>query len=234
MAKQQIAFAVVQMHAIALAIAEEGTIGTQAFFHPVSVAIGLETMFPHFHKIVPVNIALVIIGTNAGAGRNRAIRQNRRHTDARTALVKAVAHLALISTQKTLATVTGMYLAFLSRTFDKLHQPRKIVMTQLKLRIACRTSHRENGKQSPATHPCIVKRLFEPIQIRIVAAVDARHHIPVHLPLPGQQADSIHGTVVAVGMAAQPVVVIGKTVETDGDGMQASFQQALQTLGRQI
>ena len=67
-AEQESAFAVTEMHAVALTVAEEPTVGTRTSTHPCTVAIGLEAMFPYIHEIVLVDIALVVVAADAGAG----------------------------------------------------------------------------------------------------------------------------------------------------------------------
>lgn len=104
-AEEQATVAVVQVHAVALTVAEEGTVSTEPSLHPAAVAEGLETMLPYVHEIVAVNVALVVIGTDAGAGGYRAVRQNGGDTDAGVAGVEAIAHLALVATEEALATV---------------------------------------------------------------------------------------------------------------------------------
>lgn len=104
-AEEEVTVAVVQVHTVALAVAEKGTVGTHTFFHPATIAEGLETVLPHIHEIVAVDIALVVVGTDAGAGGDRAVRQNGGDADAGVAGVEAIAHLALVATEEALATV---------------------------------------------------------------------------------------------------------------------------------
>ena len=105
MAEEEVTVAVVQVHTVALAVAEEGTVGTHTFFHPATIAEGLEAVLPHVHEVVAVDIALMVVGTDAGAGGYRAVRQNGGDTDAGVAGVEAIAHLALVATEEALATV---------------------------------------------------------------------------------------------------------------------------------
>ena len=104
-AEEEVTVAVVQVHTVALAVAEKGTVGTHTFFHPATIAEGLEAVLPHVHEVVAVDVALVVVGTDAGAGGDRAVRQNGGDTDAGIAGVEAIAHLALVATEKALATV---------------------------------------------------------------------------------------------------------------------------------
>lgn len=84
---------------------EKGTVGTHTFFHPATISEGLEAVLPHVHEVVAVDIALMVIGTNAGTGGDRAVRQNGGDADAGVAGVEAIAHLALVATEEALATV---------------------------------------------------------------------------------------------------------------------------------
>ena len=67
---------ITQVHTTAQAIAEVAALGALILAHPLSVAIRGKTMLPHFHKIILVDVALMIIGTDAGTGRDGAIHQN--------------------------------------------------------------------------------------------------------------------------------------------------------------
>ena len=64
MAKQQISLPVTQMHAVSFAITEKLTVGTLPFAHPLAVTIRLIFVIPHLHKVILINIALMIVGTN--------------------------------------------------------------------------------------------------------------------------------------------------------------------------
>ena len=105
MAEEEVTVAVMQVHAVTLAIAEKGTVGTHTFFHPVTIAEELETVLPHIHEFIVVDVALMVVGTDAGTGGYRAVRQNGGDTDAGVAGVEAIAHLALVATEEALATV---------------------------------------------------------------------------------------------------------------------------------
>ena len=67
-AELEAAVRVPQMHAAAFAVAEELAGAALAGFHPGSVTINLEAVVPHFHKIVLVYVALVVVRPDAHAG----------------------------------------------------------------------------------------------------------------------------------------------------------------------
>ena len=66
--EEEFAFTIAQMHAVSLTIAEEVAVGTGTCAHPFAVAIGLEAVFPHIHEVVLVDVALVVVATDAGTG----------------------------------------------------------------------------------------------------------------------------------------------------------------------
>ena len=68
MAEQEVTIVVAKVHAVALAVAEEVAVGTGASAHPLAVAIGLEAVLPHIHEVVAIDIALMVIATDAGTG----------------------------------------------------------------------------------------------------------------------------------------------------------------------
>lgn len=167
-------------------------------------------MLPHIHEVVAVDVALVVVGTDAGAGGYRAVRQNGGDTDAGVAGIEAIAHLALVTAKEAFTAVADAQFAFAAGTTDEVHQTLEVAIIQLKLGIAGGTPDGENGEQAPAANASLVERVLQLLQTGIIAAIDAGDDIPLHVPLLRQQADGVHRTGVAVGMAAQPVVVVGK------------------------
>lgn len=67
-AHDEIALIITKMHTAALAVSEVSALGTLALPHPFTVAVGLETVLPDVHEIILVDIALMIVGTDAGTG----------------------------------------------------------------------------------------------------------------------------------------------------------------------
>lgn len=65
MTEQQIAVIVVQMHAVAFAIAEHFTVGTLPFACPFTVAVRFEFVVPDVDEFIFIDIPLMEIGTNA-------------------------------------------------------------------------------------------------------------------------------------------------------------------------
>ena len=68
MTKQEFAVRVTQVHAAAQAVFEILARGACSGAHPFPVAVGLEAPLPDIHQVVPVDVALVVVGADAGAG----------------------------------------------------------------------------------------------------------------------------------------------------------------------
>ena len=83
------------MHSSALAVAEKLAGAARALFHPGSVAINLEAVIPHFHKIVLIDVALIVVCTNTHAGGDGAVVEHGAHIHSGVAAEKVVSHLAL-------------------------------------------------------------------------------------------------------------------------------------------
>ena len=62
-----------QMHTSALAIAPPSAITASSGFSPTSVAVRLETIFPDFNEIIPVNVSLVEVGPYASTSGDAAV-----------------------------------------------------------------------------------------------------------------------------------------------------------------
>ena len=69
-AEEQLALLVTEMHTATLAIAEEVTLGTLLLAHPLPITIRLEALVPHLPEAILVDIALMIVGTDACARRD--------------------------------------------------------------------------------------------------------------------------------------------------------------------
>lgn len=67
-AHDEIALIITKMHTTALAVSEVSALGTLTLPHPFTVAVRLETVLPDVHEIILVDIALMIVGTDAGTG----------------------------------------------------------------------------------------------------------------------------------------------------------------------
>ena len=146
------AVAVAKMHAVALAIAPHLAVGTWASLHPFPVAIYLKLVLPHLPEAVLVNVALVVVVTDAQAARYGAIGQHRSDVDARTARIVVVAHFALIFTEKAVAAIVGTDLAFQPGLTDELHHHHKLLVAELEVGFVGGSTERKHRKQTPATY----------------------------------------------------------------------------------
>ena len=67
-AHDEIALIITKMHTTALAVSEVSALGTLTLPHPFTVTVRLETVLPDVHEIILVDVALMIVGTDAGTG----------------------------------------------------------------------------------------------------------------------------------------------------------------------
>ena len=67
-AHDEIALIITKMHTAALTVSEVFTLGTLTLPHPFTVTVRLETVLPDVHEIILIDIALMIVGTDAGTG----------------------------------------------------------------------------------------------------------------------------------------------------------------------
>ena len=65
-AQEEPPLVVPKMHAVAEAVFPCLAGSAVARFHPAMVPIRLEALVPYFHEVVPVDIALVVVGADAG------------------------------------------------------------------------------------------------------------------------------------------------------------------------
>ena len=120
MADDEIAVVVAEVHAAAAAVFPPSAGGAFAGFHPRVVAVGLEAVFPHIHEIVLVDVALMIIGADAGAGRYGPVAEHPANRDAGLAEEEIVPHVAFVVAKEALAAVTGFYAALLPGGLDEV------------------------------------------------------------------------------------------------------------------
>ena len=77
-------------------------------------------MLPHLHKIILVDVALMIIGTDAGTGRDVSIHQNGTNCYASLACLEMIADIALVIAHEALTAVAAIYQALLTSKLDKV------------------------------------------------------------------------------------------------------------------
>ena len=109
MANQKFPVIVTQMHTITFTITEETAIGTLSFLCPFTVTEFTETIFPYIHKIILIDIPLMIITTDTRTGRDRTVCQDRSYAYSGIAGVEMVTYLSLIFSQKAFTSERNMH-----------------------------------------------------------------------------------------------------------------------------
>ena len=100
---------IAQMHSVSPAVAPMPTVLAVSCPSPVEGAMWLVAVFPDVHEFVLIDVALVIIGADAGTGGNGTICHNAAHGDARLAMEEMVADVAFVVAEETFAAETGLY-----------------------------------------------------------------------------------------------------------------------------
>lgn len=177
MAYQQFAFFVAQVHAVAPAIAEIVARGTFAGAHPFAVAVGEEAVFPYIHKFVLIDVALMIVGADAGARRDGAVYQYRADGDACLTTEQVVAHVSFVVAQEAFASVADADVSGLARALDEVQHPPELFGGELQFGIVRRPSYGEHGEEPPAFQPDADEVLFQFFQVRVIVLVHAGHYI---------------------------------------------------------
>lgn len=216
------------MHAVALAISEILAFGTVARTHPFAIAIGVELVFPHLHEVVFVDVPLMIVGADAGAGRDGAVYQHGTHCDACLTSVEMVAHFTLVVAKEALAAIIQTDASFASGGSDELRHASEIVVGEVQFGVGGGASHGHDGGYPPAFQTDVYEEFLQFLQPGKAVLVHAGHHIEHQSGGVGHHSDGVHGAVEAVRIASHPVVVGGKSVEADGGGMQSGCHEGIQ------
>ena len=122
MAEEKFAVGVPQVHAVAFAVFPDLAGGALVFMHPGAVPEGLEACVPDFHEVILVDVSLMIIGPDTGAGGDAAVGKDGSHRDAGGADVEVAAHVAFVIAQEPFAAVFGHNPALLTGGLDEFHQ----------------------------------------------------------------------------------------------------------------
>ena len=233
MAEHQLALAVAEVHAAAPAEAEVLALCALVLLHPLAVAVGSEALLPDIHEVILVNIALVIVGTDAGAGRDGAVGEDGAYADTRLAEEEMVAHIALVVAEKALTAIADVDASLLACRTDEVHDLTELLRPELEVGIAYGATRGEDGEEAPVLEAEADEEFAQLLQPPDVALVDTGDHIEEEV-LPGNhQLDGIDGALVAEGVAAHPVMVVLKAVEADGGAVHAAAKQTLEALGRE-
>ena len=118
-------------------------------------------LFPHLHKVIVVDVALMIVGTDAGTSRYAAICQYRTDGDACLTAEEMVANVTFVVAKKTLAAVVGMDSSLLARFSDELENAAELFVGKAHLRVVGGTSYREYGEQAPVVDSLADKIFLE-------------------------------------------------------------------------
>ena len=111
----------VEVHRTTEAVLEHIAVGALTRFHPLTVAEGLETVFPDIQEVVLINVALDKSTVDVRTSRNGAVNKHRADGDTRAAEIEPVANLALIGTNICLATELAIHPSLLSGRDNKVH-----------------------------------------------------------------------------------------------------------------
>lgn len=91
-------------------------------FHPTAVAEDFEPRIPHIHEVVLIDVPLVVIRPDAGAGRYGTVSQDRTNADSGTAEEKLIPYFTFEVSKEALTTIGGLDKTFFARAPDELHQ----------------------------------------------------------------------------------------------------------------
>lgn len=202
------------MHSVALTVAEPLAGGAVVLFHPAAVAVGTEAVFPNVDEIVLVDVALMVVATDAGTGGDGSIGKNRSDSETCLTHIEVVANLALILTEEAFAGIARADAAFVSRADYEVHQTSKFLRSELKLGVFGRASRREDGEEAPGLYAGGYQDFFKFFEMRKVAAVHAGYDIEDDAASRKNHC-CIQGAGEAARHAPHPVVVgFGPSIET--------------------
>ena len=143
MAQHEIAFRIAQMEPVATTVAECLAMGTYPGTHPLVVAVFGKACVPHIHEVVAlVNIALCVVMAYVEATAYLACDVYSALGNTSLTREKAVAHLAFISSDKSLTREAGLHrcrvvgrCSFLSDVGNELHEQSQLVAVELHLLV---------------------------------------------------------------------------------------------------
>ena len=234
MAEEQATVTVAKMHTIAPTITEILAVGTFVLAHPFAVAVGLEAIFPNFHEIVLIDVALMIVGTDAGAGGDAAINEHRPYAHTGLTGEEMVAHIALVVAQETLATIVHADASLLSGSLDEVEHAAELFVSESHLRIVGCSAYGEDTEDTPSAYPFADEIFLDVVEFRVVALVHTGDDVKNDSRFMNQKVNGLINHVETVLVATHPVVVVFQSVETEGYAMHASIDKRVETLWREI
>ena len=228
-AGEEVAVVIVEVEAVAFAVAPLLAGGALSFAGPEAVAVGLEAVVPHLPEAVVVDVTLVEVAAYGGAAGDAAVAEDGGYLDAGTAEIVLVAHLAFVWAEVALAGVVADDAPFLAGAASEVEEPCELLARELQLGVVSGTSHREDGEEAPALAAEGDKVLLDSVKLIVVAWVDTGYDIPEEVVLFGEEADGTRGAVEGIRGLPHPVVVALEAVERDGDRMESAVEKAVET-----
>ena len=134
-ANHETAFVVAQVKAVAVTVAEETALGAVAGALPGVGAVGLVAVLPDVPELVLVDVALMIVGTDAGTGSDGAVGHDGADGDTRLAEEGKVAHLALVVAHESGATVGGVDAALAACLADEVEHAAVFLVAEVHQRV---------------------------------------------------------------------------------------------------
>ena len=173
------------MHAIAFAIPPDfAALARFHLVHPCAVTVLSESVFPNIPESVFVDVALVILASDAGAGGDAAVDEDGGNAQAGGALVEVVAYLRLVFAEKTFARVADVAscIAFVA---DEVEHLTKLFVGEQEFGVLCGSSHGVDAEHAPVLYSPGPQHLAYLGQFGAVMLVHACHYVPYERPRQG-------------------------------------------------
>ena len=114
------------MHTIASTVTEVFAGGTLTCLHPLVVAIRMVTILPDIHEVILIDVALIVVGTNAGTSSDGTISHHRTYGNACLTREKTGTRLAFVIAKESLTAIINLDTTFFTRLFQILKYPSKL------------------------------------------------------------------------------------------------------------
>ena len=188
---------------------------------------------PHVPEAVLVDVALVVVAADAEAARDGAVGQHRGHVDACTAREIVVAHLALILAEEAVAAIVGTDLAFQPCLTNEFHHHHKLLVAELEVRLVGGATEGKHREQTPAADAQGDKEVAELWQVLDSTLVDTSDDVPSKAGMLFHGLNGTQHVLVAVRVAAHPVVVFLEAIEAHCQRFQSGIHKLVEFLGRE-
>ena len=224
---------IAQVESVALAIAPHLTVGALISLHPFTVAINTELVLPNIPEALLIDVALVIVAADAEAARDGAVGKHRGDVDASTARIIVVAHVALILAEEAVAAIVGADAAFKAGLLDELHHLHELFVGEFEVRLTSGATEGKHREQTPAADTQGDKEVAELRQILDSTLVDAGDDVPCKARMLFHGLNGTQHILVTHGVAAHPVVVFLKAIETHCQRLQSGIHKLVEFLSRE-